>query len=116
MNREEFFNLHHASARNVIERIFGVLKRRFHILLLPTEYSMDTQVKILAVLCAIHNFIRFHTDSTDDDEATSDEDSCKGDNNIPHEGMGIPGADVTDDIHKWHSKAMAGRYCSSDVE
>ena len=28
-NKEELFNLHHASARNVIEHIFGVLKHRF---------------------------------------------------------------------------------------
>lgn len=28
-NREELYNLRHASARNVVERIFGVVKRRF---------------------------------------------------------------------------------------
>ena len=38
--KEELFNLHHASAHNVIEWIFGVLKWKFHILHLPPEYSL----------------------------------------------------------------------------
>ena len=45
-NREELFNLRHASARNVIERIFSVIKRRFHILLLPPKYSIEVQAFI----------------------------------------------------------------------
>jgi len=52
------FNLRHSSARNVVERIFGVLKRRFRILLLAPGYSLDIQARIPASLCAIHNFIR----------------------------------------------------------
>jgi DDE superfamily endonuclease len=59
-NREELFNLRHASARNVIERIFGVVKRRFRILLIAPEYSLDIQARIPAALCAIHNFNRTH--------------------------------------------------------
>lgn len=54
------FNLRHASARNVIERIFGVLKRRFRILLIAPEYNLDIQAQIPTALCAIHNFIRQH--------------------------------------------------------
>jgi len=55
-DKEELFELRHASARNVIERIFGVLKRRFQILLLAPEYNRDIQARIPAALCAIHNF------------------------------------------------------------
>jgi uncharacterized alpha-E superfamily protein len=58
--KEELFNLRHSSARNVIERIFGVLKRRFRILLLAPEYNLAIQARIPASLCAIHNFIRAH--------------------------------------------------------
>jgi hypothetical protein len=57
---QEIYNLRHAQARNVIERIFGVLKRRFVILVHPPEYSMSTQARIPPALCAIHNFIRIH--------------------------------------------------------
>jgi hypothetical protein len=60
VNADELFNLRHASARNVIERIFGVLKRRFRILVYPAEISMDFQARIPAALAAIHNFIRIH--------------------------------------------------------
>ena len=40
VNKEELFNLRHAQAQNVIEHIFGVLKRRFRILVIPPEYSV----------------------------------------------------------------------------
>ncbi|KIJ19663.1 hypothetical protein PAXINDRAFT_34071, partial [Paxillus involutus ATCC 200175] len=54
----------HASARNVIERIFGVLKGRFRILLLAPGYNLDIQAHIPVALCTIHNFMRIH-DSDD---------------------------------------------------
>ncbi|KDQ55058.1 hypothetical protein JAAARDRAFT_134355, partial [Jaapia argillacea MUCL 33604] len=44
--------------QNVIERIFGVMKWQWRILVLPPEYGMDIQTRIPAALCAIHNFIR----------------------------------------------------------
>ena len=57
-NKEELFNLHHASAHNVIEHIFGVLKCRFQIFILPPAYSPELQAKIPAALCTIHNIIQ----------------------------------------------------------
>lgn len=71
VNRQELFNLRHASARNVIERAFGVLKKRFRILLLPLPYSLDIQARIPVALCAIHNFIISHQP---DEEALPDDD------------------------------------------
>ena len=56
-NKEELFNLHHASAPNVIEHIFGVLKCWFQILIIPPAYSPEFQARIPAALCTIHNFI-----------------------------------------------------------
>jgi hypothetical protein len=53
----ELFNLRHASLRNIIERIFGVMKRQWRILQIPPEYSMDVQARIPAALCALHNFV-----------------------------------------------------------
>ena len=45
-NAEELFNLRHASARNVIERIFGVLKWRFRILVYPPQFDMEIQARL----------------------------------------------------------------------
>lgn len=53
----ELFNLRHSSARNVVERTLGVLKRRFKMFQERTEYSLETQARIIPALCAIHNFI-----------------------------------------------------------
>jgi hypothetical protein len=58
--KEELYNLQHASARNVIERIFGVTKNRFNILEQPPRYPMSVQVRIPPALCALHNFILRH--------------------------------------------------------
>jgi len=43
-NKEELFNLRHASLWNTIERIFGILKKCFRILLLGPKYPIDIQV------------------------------------------------------------------------
>lgn len=72
-NKEELFNLRHASARNVIERIFGVLKHRFRILLLPPSYSMAIQARIPAALCALHNFINENDLNQDINEGDVDD-------------------------------------------
>lgn len=54
------FNLRHAQARNVIERIFGVIKKRWTVLVLAPKYDMDLQARIPAALGALHNFIMDH--------------------------------------------------------
>lgn len=57
-NAKELFNLRHASLRNVIERCFGVLKKRFKVLQTPPQFPFKSQVKMIYVLCALSNFIR----------------------------------------------------------
>lgn len=42
----------------MIERIFGVMKKRFRVLLLPQEYPIETQVQLVSALVVVHNFIR----------------------------------------------------------
>jgi len=57
-NSKELFNLWHASLRNVIERIFRVLKRKYQILRTPSEYSIATQTRIILACCTLHNWVR----------------------------------------------------------
>jgi hypothetical protein len=59
-NKEELFNLRHAQKRNVVERIFGVVKKRWGILTRPPQFTMDIQAKIPSALAALHNFIMQH--------------------------------------------------------
>ncbi|XXG66422.1 hypothetical protein AAC387_Pa05g3906 [Persea americana] len=58
-NEKELFNLRHASLRNVIERAFGVLKKRFPIVASGNEsyFSVDTTSEIILACCILHNFL-----------------------------------------------------------
>lgn len=64
--KEELFNLRNAQIRNAIERIFGVLKKRFRILDTAPQYTFDLQRKLILVLCALHNFIRILANGKED--------------------------------------------------
>ena len=72
-NYKELFNLRHAQARNVIERIFGILKKRFDVLVSTPEYGQLFQAKLVQALMVIHNFIRVH-DPHDKPDLEDDED------------------------------------------
>ncbi|KIO13318.1 hypothetical protein M404DRAFT_123206, partial [Pisolithus tinctorius Marx 270] len=65
----------HSSARNVVERIFGVIKRHFRILLLPPEYPIEIQALIPVTLCVIHNLIMSHKRDPDADGEMPEGDS-----------------------------------------
>lgn len=64
---QELFNLRHSSLRNVVERTFGVFKRRWRIFDRPHEFDIQTQVKIVYACVAIHNLINLGRGSMDDE-------------------------------------------------
>ncbi len=55
---QEWFNYRHSQLRNVIERTWGVLKKRFPMLSNMHSYEFVFQCTIVACACLIHNFIR----------------------------------------------------------
>nr|XP_027120492.1 uncharacterized protein LOC113737458 [Coffea arabica] len=55
---EEYFNMKHSKARNIIERCFGLLKGRWKILASPSFFPIQTQVRIIMACCLLHNLIR----------------------------------------------------------
>jgi len=61
-NKEELFNLRHASARNVVKRTFGFFKARFAILSGKGRegFSIFTQAKLIYALAAVHNSMNMH--------------------------------------------------------
>ena len=76
-NAKELFNLRHASLRNAVERIFGVLKRRFKILKTAPEYNFETQIDLILALTGLFNFIRIEEQEEEDDQednTTEEED------------------------------------------
>jgi hypothetical protein len=58
---QELFNLRHSTLRNKVERIFGVLKRRFPFLKTDIEYDLLTQTRVIFAVCALYNYIRQHS-------------------------------------------------------
>ncbi|KAF8815798.1 hypothetical protein BYT27DRAFT_7070751, partial [Phlegmacium glaucopus] len=73
----------HASLRNVIERIFGVCKRRFKLMAAAAEYSIHTQAKIPGAIAALHNFVHVH-DPDDLAEEDGDNSDDSDDEETPH--------------------------------
>ncbi|CAN1121674.1 hypothetical protein LINPERHAP2_LOCUS897, partial [Linum perenne] len=59
-DRVKLFDYKRSSLRNVIERCFGVLKKRWSILKTMCICSFIKQINIVLASCAIHNFIRMH--------------------------------------------------------
>ena len=70
---QELFNLRHASARNIIERMFGILKNRFTILKHNPDLAPDIQARLPPALVAVHNIIRDY-DRDDLDDLLDDEE------------------------------------------
>jgi hypothetical protein len=55
---EELFNLRHSRIRNVVERTFGIVKRKWKILRSAApEYSLNSQIDIVYALCGLWNFL-----------------------------------------------------------
>ena len=66
---QEFFNMRHSSARNVIERCFGLLKMRWAILRTYSYFPIKTQFRIITACCLLHNLIQCEMPmDLDDDE------------------------------------------------
>jgi hypothetical protein len=63
---KELFNYRHSSLRNVVERTFGVFKRRWRIFDRPHEFDIKTQTKLVYALAAVHNLIN-SVQATEDD-------------------------------------------------
>jgi hypothetical protein len=74
--KEELFNLRHAQLRNAIERIFGVLKRKFKILAKPPEYTFQHQINLVLALTALHNFIHRDRNEDPDFQDLEEFDTC----------------------------------------
>ena len=77
-----FFNMKHSSARNIVDRAFGLLKGRCAILRGRLYYPVKIQHRIILVCCLLHNLIRSemvldpleHT--LEDNDVDSEDEDC----------------------------------------
>ena len=63
-NAQKLFNLRYTFLRNVIKRIFGIVKKKFRIFDKTPEYSPQNQVLFILALTELHNYIREAEDTT----------------------------------------------------
>ncbi|XP_020415446.1 uncharacterized protein LOC18782701, partial [Prunus persica] len=82
-NENELFNLHHASLRNVIERIFGIFKSRFIIFKSATPFLFKIQAELVLACAALHNFLRKECRSDEFSIEPTDESSLSSSSSIP---------------------------------
>ncbi|KAL4021161.1 hypothetical protein IC575_019952 [Cucumis melo] len=72
---KEFFNMKHSSARNVIERAFGVLKGRWAILRKKSYYPVEVQCCTILACCLLHNLINREMTNFDIEDNIDEVDS-----------------------------------------
>lgn len=77
---QEYFNMSHSKSRNVIERTFGLLKKRWAIMRSASFYQLKTQNRIIMACALLHNYLRNEMpidpllDDLDDIEILHEED------------------------------------------
>ena len=99
-NKEELFNLRHSSLRNVIERIFGVLKNRFPLLVRMHSFPFKYQCKLVKIAAMLHNFIRVN--QGDDDFDVVDEAAAAAAAEVPDEGLfAFDDTHSTNELNAW---------------
>nr|XP_043624682.1 protein ALP1-like [Erigeron canadensis] len=98
---KEFYNMKHSSARNVIERCFGLLKGRWKILKDNSFYPIDTNIRIIMACCFLHNYIR---QEIEDDPQEMEDDVDEGTGDGDGDGVGYGEEDNISSVetsNKW---------------
>jgi hypothetical protein len=85
------YNLRHASLRNVVERVFGVVKKRFPGISHGIQYSLEFQVKFIYSVCALHNWINGHRTNKDELYQLAYNDFLSGEN---RDSDAVPGLNI----------------------
>lgn len=90
----------HASARNVIERCFGLLKMRWDIIRNSNFYPIKLQGRIIMACCLLHNHIRANM-PVDPIEIQMDAGSQNEEETIQLEGEPITSVEPTLEWTNW---------------
>lgn len=96
---KELFNLRHAQLRNIIERMFSILKKCFLILNTAPQYSIKQHVNLVVALMVVSNFITLEGSGVGDiiaDEWDAEQAADMGWEQIAGDEEAI---DDVDDLH-----------------
>ncbi|CAL5067541.1 unnamed protein product [Urochloa decumbens] len=63
---KELYNLRHSRARNVVERTFGLVKKKWAILRTQNFFGIRDQIRIIIACCILHNYSRDRQHQMDD--------------------------------------------------
>ncbi|KAI3450323.1 hypothetical protein Pfo_006988 [Paulownia fortunei] len=75
---EEFLNMKYSSTRNIIERLFDLLKSHWRILRISSYYPIKIQNRITMTCCLLYNFIRQEMGGYQIDDEDNKQDEEKG--------------------------------------
>jgi len=111
-NKEELFNLRHASLRNVVERIFGVTKKQFPILTCMTSFPFSVQCELVICAFMLHNWIRCaNANAWGDDSSCVDEEDDDGEGEVPDISLGVD-ASTAKELIMWRDGIAASMWQS----
>jgi hypothetical protein len=117
-NYKELFNLRHSSLRNVVERSYGVVKKRFPLLVVmhTRRYPIELQRDIATTAFAVHSFIISEQKFQDQWDIEWDEEQARersvpapeGNDNVEHDAVRPQSSAMK--LRKDIAKAMWGDY------
>ncbi|KAL0313339.1 UNVERIFIED_CONTAM: hypothetical protein Sradi_5733200 [Sesamum radiatum] len=105
-NKEELFNLRHSTARNVIERTFGLLKTRWGILRSPSYYTPRTHNRIIMACCLLYNFLLMEMP----DDPIVNETRVEVDNNLEEGTDFVSTVEATTAWSRWRDELGSNMY------
>ncbi|KAJ1701629.1 hypothetical protein LUZ63_001408 [Rhynchospora breviuscula] len=94
-NPQECYNHRHAQLRIIVERTFGILKGRFHILKDMHPFKYKIQTKIVRACCILHNFIN-HQNSLQNVSDDNFFEHSEENNAVEDEGTQVGDVQTTD--------------------
>ncbi|KAK2659009.1 hypothetical protein Ddye_005542 [Dipteronia dyeriana] len=100
-NHEEYFNMKHSQARNIIERCFGLLKKRWAILCSPSFYPIRFQGRMIIACALLHNFIRMYMDVNPEEYTPITLDELAIGEDIPDVLESIDVVEASDEWSQW---------------
>ncbi|KAK3173975.1 hypothetical protein Dsin_032566 [Dipteronia sinensis] len=100
-NHEEYFNMKHSQARNIIERCFGLLKKRWAILRSPSFYPIRFQGRMIIACALLHNFIRMYMDVDPEEYTPVTLDDLPIGEDVPNELESIDVVEGSDEWSQW---------------